>query len=400
VVSGLVVRRDDSAPLKGATIQLSNDEDRDHTIAAKTGADGRFELKNIPPGQYRLTVSRNGYYQTEYGQKKPGDPGATFSLRPGQRVTDLLFKLGRAGVITGHVYDDDGEPMAGAQVWALRTMYQNGHKEFAPQTNAQSNDLGEFRLYGLSPGRYYISAEIPRWGHVVGEREFASEEKSSGEKGYTKIYYPGATDPGRASVMVVKEGEEIPSLDFLMKEVSVYRIRGKLVSQIPKVNVRSSWVQLLPRNQQPYWMVVSMDDRVKPDGSFEISEVSPGEYTVIAQLYDEGKSYRAEQDIDVTSSDIDGLTLTIGPGTTIPGHILWDGPPAFLPSEQARINLSSAAFQMWLGGGSVIDENNQFTVKEVSDGSYKINVWGTSKIVTSRKFATAIPRCLILSCAL
>ena len=84
VVSGIVIRGLDSAPLKNATVQLVSGEDREHTIATRTTADGHFELRNIPSGRYRLKVSRDGYVEQEFGQKKPTDPGAMFALRPGQ----------------------------------------------------------------------------------------------------------------------------------------------------------------------------------------------------------------------------------------------------------------------------------------------------------------------------
>ena len=120
VVSGMVVRGLDSAPLKNATVQLVSSEDRDHTIATKTTANGRFELQNVPSGQYRLKISRDGYVEQEFGQKKPSDPGATFALRPGQKMSDLIFKLGRPGVITGHVLNADGEPMPNVMLNAIR----------------------------------------------------------------------------------------------------------------------------------------------------------------------------------------------------------------------------------------------------------------------------------------
>jgi 5-hydroxyisourate hydrolase-like protein (transthyretin family) len=78
-ISGMVVKLADGAPLKNATVQLENGEDREHTIATKTAADGRFELKNVPAGRYKLFVWRNGFVGTEYGKKRPSDPGAAFA---------------------------------------------------------------------------------------------------------------------------------------------------------------------------------------------------------------------------------------------------------------------------------------------------------------------------------
>jgi len=74
VVSGMVTRVLDSAPLKNATVQLVSGEDREHTIATRTMSDGHFELRNVPSGRYRLKVSRDGYVEQEFGQKKPHRP--------------------------------------------------------------------------------------------------------------------------------------------------------------------------------------------------------------------------------------------------------------------------------------------------------------------------------------
>src|SRR5258708_22343050 len=152
-VSGMVVKLADGIPLKGATVRLENGEDHEHTIATKTTGDGRFELRNVPAGRYKLLVSRSGYLETEYGQKKPSDPGATFTLPPGQTKTDLIFKLIPAAVIAGRVFNEDGEPLPNASVTASREAYQEGRRTMAPVTQVSTDDLGAFRLFGLPPGR-------------------------------------------------------------------------------------------------------------------------------------------------------------------------------------------------------------------------------------------------------
>lgn len=380
-VSGMVVRREDGVPLKGALVRLSNpgDQDREqHTIAVRSKADGVFELKNVPAGKYRLSVSRNGYFEVQYGQNKPSDPGATFTLVAGQRMSDITLKLGRAGVITGHVVDEDGEPIPEALVVALRTQYEKGHKELQPRTFSQSNDLGEFRLHGLAPGRYYVSAEIPSWRHVEGEREFSGEDKAAVEKGYTKMYYPGYTDPAKGSAIAVKEGEEIPAIDFFMKEVNVYRVRGKVINQATKGGVRNGIIQTRARNQHNYWVSYGAESTLKPGGSFEIANVPAGEYTVVVMLFDEGKNYMTQQDVDVTAADVEGLTLVVGAGLTIPGKIIWDG-QASLSKDEFAVQLVPESVDFWGGADSHVDENNQFNLKEVADGVFKVQVTGLSK---------------------
>ena len=86
----------------------------------------------------------------------------------------------------------------------------------------------------MAPGRYYVSAEEQTWNRVVGDREFNPIEKDTGEKAYAKIYFPASLDLGKASTVTVKEGEEIPAVDILMKEVVAYRIRGKVTNLLSK----------------------------------------------------------------------------------------------------------------------------------------------------------------------
>jgi len=71
----MVVRAADGAPLKSAAVRLENGDDHEHTIATKTTGDGRYELRNVPAG---------------LGQRKPTDPGAAFTLSPGQTKTDAV----------------------------------------------------------------------------------------------------------------------------------------------------------------------------------------------------------------------------------------------------------------------------------------------------------------------
>jgi len=378
VVSGMVIRVLDSAPLKNATVQLVSGEDREHTIATRTTADGHFELRNVPSGRYRLKVSRDGYVEQEFGQKKPTDPGAMFALKPGQKMSDLVFKLGRAGVITGHVFNAEGEPMPNVMLNAIRQVYREGKREFESSAWDRSNDLGEYRIFGLAPGRYYVSAEEQTWNRVVGDREFNPVEKDTGEKAYAKIYFPTSLDLGKASTVTVKEGEEIPAIDILMKEVVAYRIRGKVTNQLSK-NRGAQNVQIaVLRRDSGGWSEVGSTTEEKTDGTFEIPAVAPGEYSLLAFSYDDGKAHSTQEDLTVGNADVEGLTVTIGPGVNIPGRVAWEGKPSL---EKAGLTVGAAPpgpVYVWAESAEV-DTSNQFTLRDVSEGEFRLTVAGMSK---------------------
>jgi hypothetical protein len=379
-VSGMVVSNMDGAPLKGATLWLGSDENREHTIATTTAADGRFELRNVPAGPYSLTVHRNGYVDAQYGQKKPNDPGSKLTLRPGQKLVDLVFKLGRTGVITGRLFDEDGEPMQGIRVNALRDAYINGKIQLQETDERESNDLGEFRLFGLSPGRYLVSAEPNMWNRVVGKREFSGADNSGGERGYAKLYYPGVTDAGKASVITVKEGDEIAPIDILMKQVTVYRVRGKVVNLLPKPSRRGwSQVEVLRINQGAGWEDIAVTSVRDSDGSFDIREIPPGNYRIrVIWRSDDGRMHVTQQDFTVGGADVEGLTLTLGEGVNIPGRVTWDGAPR-LERQGFVIAAMSMENEPFPDTSAEVDDNNQFTLKDVHDGEFRLDAWGISK---------------------
>ena len=379
-VSGTVVRMLDGAPLKGATVWLSSDQNHEHTIATTTAADGRFELRNVPAAHYTLTVRRNGYVDAYYGQKKADDPGSILTLRSGQKLVDLVFKLGRTGVITGRIYDEDGESMQGIRVNAVRKVYINGKLQLQTFDERQTNDLGEFRLFGLSPGRYLITAEPDIWNRVVGDLDFSGADKSGGEKGYAKLYYPGVTDSGKASSITVKEGDEIASIDILMKQVTVYRIRGKVVNLLPKPSGRrSTQVDVLRINQGAGWESVGSTSAGDADGSFEIRGVPSGNYSIrVIRRSDDGRMHVTQQDFTVGNASVEGLTLTIEEGVNIPGRVIWDGAPR-LERQGFVIAAISTENEPFPGTRAEVEDNNQFMLKDVHDGEFRLEARGISK---------------------
>jgi hypothetical protein len=380
-VSGMVLKLADGAPLKGATVLLENGEDREHTIATKTPADGHFILKNVPAGRYKLVVSRNGYVRAEYGQRKPSDAGAALTLSQGQIKADITFKLIPSAVISGRVFDDDGEPVPNASVTASRETYHEGRRTLAAFTQGTTDDLGAFRLFGLPPGRYFVSATEQHWGQVTGDKEFSGEAgQAGGEQGYAKTYYPGTPDISRAAAINVKEGDEIPGTDIALKQVIVHSVRGRVLNQVTHKSAQDVEVFLVPRTKRQEWDLGGQAQIKKADGSFEISNVVPGPYTLIAYWFDpsEAKSRLATQKIDVGESDLEGVQLTIGTGATIQGRFVWDGKPS-LEGNELSITSTGLESTFLPGGMARVESNQQFTLRDLIEGEVRLQVSGVSK---------------------
>lgn len=232
-VSGRVVTTAEGSPLKSTYIILVEEHggNEPRTYGAVSDADGRFLLKDVTPGRYRFSASRTGYVTQHYGSNGERT-GAVLDLRPGQEVTDVLFRMTRAAVISGRINDEDGEPMANIRVSALRTRSQeeiedegpfaSRKRDLIPTAVAQTDDRGQYRMFGIRPGEYYVRAtdspEPPRGIAEVGEEFWARQDLGTQ---YAPIYYPGVLQLSQAEVVSVSAGEET-QIDFTMRHVIEY----------------------------------------------------------------------------------------------------------------------------------------------------------------------------------
>src|SRR6476660_6447629 len=137
------------------------------TYAAVTDAGGRFTMQDIEPGTYFMGAERNGFIDAQSGRSGQARPALT--LNPGQHISDVAFRLVPHGVITGRVLDEDGEPVQGVQVNVLRYRFFRGKRQLVPSGGSGTDDLGDYRIFGLAPGKYYLSANYRRWDLMMAQ---------------------------------------------------------------------------------------------------------------------------------------------------------------------------------------------------------------------------------------
>ncbi len=151
-LSGTVVS-ESGQPLKGARVSAGGGSLGRSTV---TDGNGAFSFDKLPEGRYSLSATRPRYLSSSYGQKRPDRPGMAVQLADGQEIKDLTITLFSAGVITGLVYGDDGEPVQSAQVRAMRYTMASGVRRLVSSNSVQTDDRGAYRLFGLTPGDYVV----------------------------------------------------------------------------------------------------------------------------------------------------------------------------------------------------------------------------------------------------
>src|SRR5712692_6900361 len=158
-IQGRVVNAVTGEAVKKAEIVLfrrDSQQNQSYTTTASTS--GWFAMQDVEPGRYSLSVSKRGYARLTFGAHGPGRSGAALSLDPGQHLADITLRMSPQAVIAGRVVDEDGDPVPNIQLQLLHYSYRKGKRKLEPWGNSGTNDLGEYRLFGLSPGKYYLSA--------------------------------------------------------------------------------------------------------------------------------------------------------------------------------------------------------------------------------------------------
>lgn len=373
-VSGMVVRKGSNEPIHFAYITLTSHGDEQKSLHGTTADNGRFTFKDVPPGDYRVTVSHNGYVTEAYGARRPMDPGVPLTLSSGKHVDDLVFRMIPAGIITGHVRDENGEALPWAQVTALLTYFVQGKRTLMPASSSATNDLGEYRLFNLPPGKYLLSAGYEMSQSVGLAMAMGDRER---RESLVTTYYPGTTDPLQATAVSVEPGAEIRSIDFSLLPSGVFHIRGRVSGLSPGHAGFGGAVMLRKGNNRLSAAMPERSASVKAeDGAFDIDQVASGSYELIAFEFAGDKPRMTHTSVEVGSADVDGVNLAFEPGVTITGHLRWED-KATAPNFPLVISLEQDEQAFTTPPPTAeVQPDGSFELKDISADTYWVNVTG------------------------
>jgi hypothetical protein len=221
-LSGRVVSTE-GTPVRRAQVQLAASDARVRQMATSDN-EGRYTFTQLPAGRYTLRASKGGYVNVAFGQSALNQPVPPIILGEGESLSGLTIILPRGSAVTGRVTDEFGEPVLQAQVQAMRFQFQaDGERRLVPSAaQVMTDDLGQFRLYGLTPGEYVISATTrPAFTGMPANR-FTQDDP---EEGYAPTFYPGTSNPAEAQPLTVGLGQEL-SVQLQLVPSRLSRISG------------------------------------------------------------------------------------------------------------------------------------------------------------------------------
>ena len=277
-VRGRIVAGDTGSPLRRAQVRISGPD-----IGSKmalTDNQGRYEFKDLPAGRFNVSVSKSGYVTMQYGQSRPFEPGRPIELVDAQVLQKADVSLPRGGVLAGRVVDETGEAVADADVTAMRMQFQNGTRHLV-QTgrNATTNDIGQFRIYGLPPGDYFVSATLHNMSSMALDMLGGGAAGSMGSNqtsGYASTYYPSTPNPAEAQRISLAVGQELPSVDIQLQPVRLAKITGVALGSDGKP-MSGAMVMLMPSGKDATMLLPGGTSRTDGSGNFTLTSVTPGD---------------------------------------------------------------------------------------------------------------------------
>jgi protocatechuate 3,4-dioxygenase beta subunit len=328
-VEGSVFNAATGEPVKKAAVLMTrtdvapNRNSPQQSYSTATDAAGRFTMKDIEPGKYRMTVTRNGFVTMAYGARGPTRPGTTLALDRAQKLKDVNFRLTPHGVIAGRILDEDGEPLPFVSVQLVQFQYRQGRQQMNMTAGSgTTNDLGDYRIFGVAPGKYYLRASARATGNLG---LYATQIRSANgqpEEDFVPTYYPGTTNTANAAPIEVASGALVSGINFTLSKMATVHIKGS-IANIPAAGRRQIQVMLLPRNQ-PFFGGLR-PNFVDAKGNFDLPGVAPGQYMLSASMNDGGRTYSASIPVDVGNSNLENINLTISSGADIAGRIRIEG---------------------------------------------------------------------------
>ena len=355
-VRGRVINAATGTPVRRASIQATYYADQAGRVEPPrnetTDDNGSFAFRNLPAGRWALRATKTGYVEQQFGQRSAFASVDPISLAEGQQfVAD--FRLSRGGAFSGRVIDEFGDPIAGANVSALR--YQvtaQGVRTTRTGTSVTSDDTGTYRVYGLPPGQYYISVNDPSAARIFvvqsddsgavrisadsvatnGRDVFLSDVET--RTSYAPTYYPGTATLADAQRLTLGLGEEQSGINMAIVPVRAARITGKVIGS----NGSPIQATVTLANQMGQSYSVSGGRGSASDGAFTIANIPPGSYSldVVGPSVGAVPPEVASMPLVVSGQDIAGLQITTGSGGRIAGTMTTDN-SVRLPAANTRI---------------------------------------------------------------
>lgn len=229
---------------------------------AKVNPDGSFLIKDVSPGEYRLTIRAPA-------EKDGPIEAATVTVTAlGEDVTGVMLLTGTGGTLSGRVVTDTGVPLPSSDTQRMRVSVRpldpGTTYSYYENDNGRVRDDGAFEVRGVF-GTNRVSVGPIALGWALKSIDYQGKDF--------------------ADVPVeLKAGERLDGLTVVLSK-SLPTLRGTLLDD--RNQPAEGTVLLFPDDQRKWAEESRLTRTARPDlkGAFEFRNVIPGDYLVLPLAY-------------------------------------------------------------------------------------------------------------------
>ena len=369
-IAGRVLAADTGRPLRRATVTLIANPSK-ATRVTETDKDGRYEFSRLPPGRYSVRPGKDGYVVVS---PDPFSVGVGVELSEGEVADRTDFSLPRGSVITGRITDEFGDPIAGVMVQAQRYQFRPSGQRQLMEGNTTNfympgatNDRGEYRIFGLRPGSYYVSARTMDMPGAIALAQSGGPGIGAVETndGLATTFYPGTSNAAEAQPIQVGLMHQA-SASFTLVPARMSRITGTVRDSQGRP---LSGAQVSLHSTRGGAWFGNAGGQLSSTGAFTLANVAPGDYILDVRPNRGPATGRqpvrnefVSLPVSVSGDDVD-LALTTAPGVSVSGRVIFEG-----KSDEARqvVRISAAPEEdarnvvSYVGDASAIEADGRF----------------------------------------
>jgi hypothetical protein len=354
---------------------------------------GNFSIAEVLPGNYEVMTESKDHFGPG---SNPAIASVYVAVQPGF-TNDIRLPMTPGAVVSGRVTNSAGQRLSNMVVQAFVHSYQDGYPLLMPGPQARTDDQGEYKLFWLPPGEYFIATMLPR-----GRRTPSPDGKDP-----LTTYYPRTTDALMAQRVVIRGGEELAGFDIEMQAASSFKISGTIISSVTpptgpgpvgaNVGSATATINILardpnvpdiagsPRNLGTVQLSESGENTWSTH--FEVSGIQPGIYDLSTWVResnpDGGSSITiGRTPVEIRDKDLTGVELRIYPSVRVLGKVTVDG---HAPGPvTARVSLGPEGSEVkvpvyqGIGMRAVVADSKDgtFMVPAVTSGQFRVVTQG------------------------
>jgi hypothetical protein len=355
---------------------------------------GRFSVADVPSGQYWVIAKRDGFFGASTGGRPPAETVSVPVSIGTQPVSDVTIAMVPGALISGRVRDSGGRAQPNVNVQVFTVSYQTNQPILQSVAAKTTDDRGEYRLFWLKPGEYFVAA-TPRQGAAPPQNP---------QEAFVKSFHPNAADITKAIPVSVKIGDELGGIDIDIQAVPSLKVSGQVVSTLPArepagrgtVAGPAATLMLLRRDtsipDDPTARMVGTVGLNGSTGNFEVTGLLPGTYDLYARIMDPrgsagpgggGVFAWGRTSLDITNRDLAGVTIGVHASLDVNGVVIATGAPLAAVLDAARVVIQPAAstakipqYQGVLNRAQTPKADGSFTIPAVAEGNYRVQVIG------------------------